>query len=198
MKIQFGQKRDPKGPGWRFYRSSIFMTLPKSFRVSPHVWRGLAIALLGISMSACHTPPKGSKFNVEVIPGSEIKLASVDVDLIGATEREKANWETYSIDKYWEPGDAGRREADKVTLRLDNGETKTLAVPDPIWNRWLGRGDIYLVVIAHLPGDFKGVARDPRREILSLQKKAWKTSKALLQIEIQERLIKVLTLEKPH
>jgi hypothetical protein len=174
------------------------MRLTKSLRLVRSAWRGLAITILSVSLAACHAPPKGSKFNVEVIPGSEIKLASVEVDLIGATEREKANWETYSIDKYWEPGDAGRREADKVTLRLDNGETKTLAVPDPIWNKWLARGDIYLVVIAHLPGDFKGVARDPRREILSLQKKAWKTSKALLQIEIQERLIKVLTMEKPR
>jgi hypothetical protein len=174
------------------------MTFTNSLRVVRSVWPGLLLTVLCIALSGCKAPPKGTKFNVEVIPGNDIKLASIEVDLIGATEREKSYWETYSIDKYWEPGDAGRREADKVTLRLDNGETKTLAIPDPIWNKWLARGDVYLVVIAHLPGDFKGVARDPRREILSLQKKAWKTSKGLLQIEIQERLIKVLTLERPR
>ncbi len=159
---------------------------------------GLALLLSTLVFTACHSAPKGSKFNVEVIPGADIKMASVEVDLIGATEREKSFWETYPLDKYWEPGDAGRRDADKYSIRLDNGQSKTLAVPDPIWNQWLARGDIYLVVMAHLPGDFKGVSRDPRREILSLQKNAWKTEKSLLQIEIDERQIKVLTLERPR
>jgi hypothetical protein len=158
--------------------------------------RWLLLTLSLVVLWGCHTPPKGSKFNIEVSPGQDIKLASVEVDLIGATEREKSYFETYPIDKYWEPGDPGRRDAEKYTIRLDDGKSKTLAVPDPIWDRWLSHGDIYLVVIAHLPGDFKGMARDPRREILSLQAKKWKTTQSQLHIEIQERFIKVLTLEK--
>jgi hypothetical protein len=160
---------------------------------------GIRLFLLTASLMAwwgCHTPPTGSKFNIQVSPGNDIKLASVEVDLIGATEREKSYYETYPIDKYWEPGDPGRRDAEKYTIRLDDGKPKTLPLPDPIWDRWLSHGDLYLVVIAHLPGDFKGMARDPRREILSLQAKKWKTTQSQLQIEIQERLIKVLTLEK--
>lgn len=123
-------------------------------------------------------------------------MASVEVDLIGVTEREKSYWENYSIDKYWQPGDPGRRDAEKFTIRLDDGQSRILPLPDPIWDKWLSRGAIYLVVIAHLPGDFQGMARDPRREILSLDRKNWKVSKPLIQIEIQERQIKVLTLEK--
>lgn len=144
----------------------------------------------------CHTPAKGSKFNVELTPGNDIKTASVEVDLIGANEREKAYWESYPIDKYWEPGDPGRRDADKFTIRLDDGKPKTLEMPDPIWDKWLSHGAIYLVVIAQLPGDFKGMARDPRREIISLDAGHWKGAKSQLQIEIQERLIKIMTLEK--
>lgn len=159
---------------------------------------GLLLNVLGLLLEGCHSPPTGSRFNVQVIPGNEIKQASVEVDLIGATEREKAFWETYSIDKYWEPGDPVRRDAEKYTLRLDSGQPKTLSIPDPIWNKWLKRGALYLVVIAQLPGDFKGLARDPRREILSLDKRNWKTKDSLLEIEIQERQIKVLTLERPR
>ena len=159
---------------------------------------GMAILVtLGMALVwGCHTPPKGSKFNVELTPGNDVKTASVEVDLIGANAREKENWGTYPIDKYWEPGDAGRRDADKYTIRLDDGKPKILVLPDPIWDKWLSHGAIYLVVIAHLPGDFKGLARDPRREILSLEASRWKTSKSLLQIEIQERFIKILTVEK--
>jgi hypothetical protein len=144
----------------------------------------------------CHTTPKGSKYKVELTPGNDLKTASVEVDLIGAIEREKAYWEAYPIDKYWEPGDPGRRAAEKITIRLDDGQAKALPLPDPIWDQWLSRGAVYLVVIAHLPGDFKGMARDPRREVLSLEAKHWKGSKAQLQIEIQERLIKILTVEQ--
>jgi hypothetical protein len=154
------------------------------------------LAAVCLLILGCHTAPKGGKFNIEMAPGGDIKTASVEVDLIGATEREKSYWETYPIDKYWEPEDPGRRAAEKFTVRLDDGKVKNLPPLDPIWDKWLGRGDIYLVVIAHLPGDFKSLARDPRREILSLEAKNWKTSKSLLQIEIQERLIKILTLEK--
>jgi hypothetical protein len=158
----------------------------------------LLLFVSALLISGCGHTPKGSPFNVQVIPGNDIKLASVEVDLIGATEREKASWETCSIDKYWEPGDPVRRDAEKYTLRLDDGKAKALLIPDPIWNKWLNRGALYLVVIAQLPGDFKGVARDPRREILPLDKAHWKTSKALLEIEIQERQIKVLTQEQPQ
>ncbi len=159
---------------------------------------GLLLFSFGLLFAGCHPAPTGSRFNVEVIPGNDVKQASVEVDLIGATEREKAFWESYSIDKYWEPGDPVRRDAEKYSLRLDNGRARALAVPDPIWNKWLNRGALYLVVIAQLPGDFKGLARDPRREVLSLDKRNWKTSNARLEIEIQERQIRVLTVERPR
>ncbi len=158
----------------------------------------VVLLVAALLTSGCPHTPTGSPFSVQVIPGSDIKQASVEVDLIGATEREKAFWETCSIDKYWEPGDALRRDAEKYTLRLNNGKAKALLVPDPVWKKWLNRGALYSVVIAQLPGDFKGMARDPRREILPLDKSHWKTTKALLEIEIQERQIKVLTQERPQ
>ncbi len=156
----------------------------------------LAVVVMLAATGGCRTVPKGSKFNVELAPGNDIKTASVEVDLIGANERIKNYLESYPIDKYWEPGDPGRRDADKYTIRLDDGNPKTLAIKDEIWDKWLSQGAVYLVVIAHLPGDFKGLARDPRREILSLDAGHWKGNKGQLQIEIQERLIKILTLEK--
>jgi hypothetical protein len=113
------------------------------------------LAAVCLLILGCHTAPKGGKFNIEMAPGGDIKTASVEVDLIGATEREKSYWETYPIDKYWEPEDPGRRAAEKFTVRLDDGKVKNLPPLDPIWDKWLGRGGYLSCCDRALAGGFQ-------------------------------------------
>src|SRR5947199_5063998 len=60
--------------------------------------------------------------------------ATIEVDLIGVTELEKAAWEGYSIDDYWKPGDLRRAEADKITApNLTVNTPWIVTEDDPQW-----------------------------------------------------------------
>jgi len=128
-----------------------------------------------------------TKHVVEMIPRTE---ASVEVDLIGATKSDLADWKAYSMNKYWQPGDPTRRDADKVTLRVDSKEPKKFDSKDPIWDKWFARRATHLVILAHLPGDVQDGPDDPRRKFVPL---AAMEKDSPLQIEIQERRIFIVT-----
>src|SRR6266436_1387999 len=101
--------------------------------------------------------------------------ATIEVDLIGVTELEKAAWEGYPIDEYWKPGDLRRANADKLSLtNLVMNKAWDIREADPQWKKWLSRGVTSVLIIAHLPGTFPPGPADPRRVFVSLDKRAWK------------------------
>src|SRR4051812_28375038 len=64
--------------------------------------------------------------------------ATIEVDLIGVTELEKAAWEGYSIDDYWKPGDLRRANADKLTPpNLVMNKPWEIGETDPQWKKWI-------------------------------------------------------------
>ena len=120
--------------------------------------------------------------------------ASIEVDLIGIAETEKLVWEGYSIDKYWTPGDPRRASADKLTESLEMGTPWKIDAKNPQWNKWINRGAKYLVIIARLPGRFEPGPADPRRVVLSLDKRAWEGK--TLEFEVYDAEIRPLTAPK--
>lgn len=124
-------------------------------------------------------------------------LPSLEVDLVGINNSEKGNWENYSVNKYFSPGDSLRSDADRVTLTFTNEdrETKLLARKDPAWDRWIGKllsrqkhkDAKWLFVIANIPGiaqDLPG-SQDPRRLILPLALKAWPVTTKRIEVELK-------------
>jgi hypothetical protein len=150
------------------------------------LWGMSCSLIITAFLAGCGTPP-ATKHAVELVPRTD---ASVEVDFVGATGSDLMDWKAYSMNKYWQPGDPMRRDAEKVTLRIDGKETKQFAPNDPIWDKWFARQATYLVVLAHLPGDFPDGPTDPRRKIVPL---AAIEKNQPLQIEIQERRIMVVT-----
>ena len=121
--------------------------------------------------------------------------ASIEVDLIGITAEEKPEWEGYSIDKYWTPGDQKRADAtEKWTRSLEMGKYESLDSKDPQWKKWFGRGVTHLLIIARLPGTHPPGPADPRRKIISLDKGEWKGN--TLEFEVRATGIRILTPRK--
>jgi hypothetical protein len=160
---------------------NLAQTLRKCFILGP-------LFVAWMACTGCSSAPR--KYDVKINAATP---ASVDVDIIGATASDLPDWNSYSINKYWQEGDVRRRDAQKVEMKT--GETKQVVLhrTDTIWNVWFGRGVDHLVIIANLPGSYEDGPNDPRRKVLDLYPEAWKDGTSDLQIEIQESRINILT-----
>ena len=121
---------------------------------------------------------------------------SILVDVVGLKKSELVDWESYSVTKYWQPGDLRRRDAkdEMVSFKVVKGQPFRLEPTDAIWKRWQQRGVEYLFVVADLPG----VTDDgPRRKTLSLFQQDWQDGTRGLNVEIQQSRINVLTSAAP-
>lgn len=145
---------------------------------------------------ACGTPKvKPRPWNLNI---TKTTPASIEVDLIGVNEIERPAWEGYDLDKYWQPGDLRRANADKLSMNLQTGSPWVIPRNDPKWQRWMQRGATDLLLIANLPGSFTPGPADPRRVFIPLDKNAWKASRDTLQIEVQDNLVRVMTPQNPR
>lgn len=149
-------------------------------------------AALLLVTAGCGTPKqKPVAWTIKVT-----KPASIEVDVVLVTTREKPRLENYSMDKYWSPGDLERKNAVK-TNSPPQSATWVIGRKDTIWKKWLGRNSTGFYVIANLPGNFEA-GPEGRREYLTLDKNHWDTKvKGTLEIEVQENKVLVLTPEVP-
>lgn len=159
-----------------------------------------ALFVLGL-LAGCNSAPVARNFNVRVEIDAALAASSVQLDLVGANAvSDLPKWQTYSVSDYWQPGDPMRRDSEKAVLRFGPGRptVQTFSGGDPIWNRWLGTGALYLVVLVDLPGiaaDRDGNA-DPRRLILPLNKAEWTRGIETIELRVQESGIRLLTPKK--
>jgi hypothetical protein len=150
--------------------------------------------------AGCTSAPNPRSFTVKVNLDPALAGSSLQVDLIGANPvSDLPKLESYSVSSYWNPGDALRRDAAKVTLAFGQGReaTQVLDITNPIWETWLKTGAQDLVVMVDLPGiaaDKAGNA-DPRRLILPLDAGQWNGS-GVIEILIQESGVRLLTPKK--
>lgn len=162
----------------------------------------LTLISLGLFLAGgCNsTTVKPRAFEVHLTVDKALAGTSLQVDLIGAnTLADLPKWTSYSVTEYWQPDNPQRRDASRVTYQF--GARQPLKVvldrEDPRWQAWLNAGVQNLVIMADLPGaatDQAGNA-DPRRLIIPLDKKLWRSGDPL-EIVIQEGGLRLITKQK--
>jgi len=157
-------------------------------RISIKQTVGLCALVLSLALATtgCKSTPKPVPWRISI---TKTTPASIEVDLIGVTEKEKSFYEGLSMDNYW-PNSPVRRDADKESQILKTKETWIIKRDDPHWAEWKKRGVTTLVVVANLP-----VPNGLWKVALPLDKKSWDASNHTLEIEIQNTLIRVNTPE---
>jgi len=155
-------------------------------------------SLAVLALVGCSTAPKPRNYNLKIECDQALAGSSIQLDIIGANAiSDLPKWQSYSVSDYWQPGNPMRRDAEKIVLRFGQAKSNTqvFSGTDPIWNRWLATGALYLVVIVDLPGiasDREGNA-DPRRLILPLDSREWPGNVETIELRVQEAGIRLLT-----
>jgi hypothetical protein len=162
----------------------------------------LSAGVIALLLGGCVSTPQPIAYTVEVSLDPALAGTSLQVDLVGANEiSDLPKWQSYSVTEYWQPGNAFRRDARKVTLAFGRGlpTTQALSVDNPQWAEWLRTGALHLVLIADLPGPVSDQAgnADPRRLILPLDKRTWDKKAKGLQVVVQESGLRLLTARRP-
>jgi hypothetical protein len=165
----------------------------------------LALGVAGCSLfSGCGPgkPGKPRAYNVQINLGSQLKDSSVVVDVIAANPSDLEMLKTYSINKYWTPGNRTRNDLSKVSFSFVGGKqtSDTLSRTNAVWKQWIGVGTQYLVVVADLPGvfdDAKVGTEDPRRQILPICTCYWPSGTKDLTVEVQPSRVHVVTAPSP-
>ena len=134
--------------------------------------------------------------------------------MVGINVIDLPDWKAVAVDDYWTNGAmALRKHADRLTFQLVSGKfnveeakvphgeeglsgvgtgTLTVTRTNVVWNEWMKRNAVYLVVIGDFPGSSPGTP-DLRKRILPFTSKYWDAERCTLQIEIQESQVKVST-----
>lgn len=141
-------------------------------------------------------------YNLQIQLSDSLKDSSVIVDVIGAGPLDLERLRTYSVNKYWKPGDSLRTDLPQASFNFVAAEklTQTLNASDPKWKQWISSGTQYLVVIADLPGVFedgKPGSQDQRRQIVPICKCYWPDKTKELVIRVQPSGVSVASAPRP-
>jgi hypothetical protein len=139
--------------------------------------------------------------------------ASIRLDLVGIHRQYRSDWEQKSVDNYWKPEDDLRQNAQRVSLQIERGNINvvevvgasregilgdgspqvTIARTHPIWNLWLNqRNASGIVAIGQFPGG-STEQPDPRKRVISLDKRSWDTQNKTLRLVVRDKSIGVET-----
>ena len=168
----------------------------------PSVFSLISGLVVAVVLAGCASAPKPVPYNIEITLDGSLAGTSLQLDIIGANETsDLPKWQNYSVTQYWQPGNAFRRDARKVTFAFGRGQptVQTLLSSDPQWAEWLRTGALHLVLVADLPGamsDQVGNA-DPRRLILPLDRAAWGSKVNKIEIVVQGSGLRLMTPRKP-
>jgi hypothetical protein len=126
----------------------------------------------------------------------------VTVHLVGISEKQNERWQSYSMTKYWQPGDNLPNSLPTYTMTFDpnKAQPQTLSKDNKIWDTWLNNGANRLYVLAQLPGmisDAEG-DKDPRRQILPLACYRWIRHDRQIQIVIQKSGLNTISQLRPE
>jgi hypothetical protein len=168
-----------------------------------------AAAMLGFLMyfTGCSSCKPGKDegaakaYNFKVSPGESLKESSFRVDIIGLQQSELQMLQTYSLKKYFKPGDPVRQDLTKVTAEFVPGKQDAFVIKktDPIWKKWLGSGVQYVAVIADLPGLYdegKVGSQDPRRQLVPLCECYWTGGVKELNVEVRAGGVRIVTVPR--
>lgn len=158
--------------------------------------QGLAGVLLGLILLAASGGCGGmAPLRPTIAKEPGLEEMSVEVNLVGVSEMEFRKWNTYPMSQYWSPGDPVRESA------VESGQAHVIHLPATrqsgyavhredaeAWNQTLARWEsgekAYMFVLADLAGFEDSVGQaDPRRLILPLQSKRWKTFDITIEVQ---------------
>ncbi len=99
-------------------------------------------------------------------------LPSIEVHVIGVSDKDFHLWNTYAMSKYWQPGDRLREGSDKYVMRFGEGlpSKQVLKNDAKIWRTWHKAEATHLVILADLPGTYSDQPGndDPRRSLVPI------------------------------
>lgn len=136
----------------------------------------VAAILCIVTFSGCQTFHPAVNLSVDSI----YENASIQVDMVGINPSQYKVWTQKSVSEYFSPGDEFRKITDKKTFAFGQNRPKeqVLSRNDPIWKRWRDKGVSHIFVLADLPG-ISDEKAEKRRQIIPLDRKAWKGSQTL-------------------
>jgi hypothetical protein len=177
--------------------------------LNPKSWLAFGLcALVGLFIAGCQTckpggaPGRPLSYNLQIQLGESLKDSSVIVDVIGAGQLDLERLRTYSVNKYWKPGDPLRTDIPKASFNFVGSQklTQTLSATDPKWKQWIGAGTQFLVIVADLPGVFedgKPGSQDQRRQIVPICECYWPDKTKELVVKVQASGVSVASAPRP-
>lgn len=153
------------------------------------IFVSVIFSLVGLLFTGCETTQYPDPYDFNVILGSQLKGASVQVDIIGISEDQLSTYVNKSVTEYFKPDDPLRQNALKTSLnfRRDTAEAQAFPVTDPVWRAWIEENNAkYVVFLADLPGLNKDQPgnQDPRRLILPLEKSKWDKRPEIITVQV--------------
>jgi hypothetical protein len=165
----------------------------------------LAVFLIPLATVGC-CDKKPVKYNVTVSLDEEMRTSlsdrKIEVHLVGISEKQHERWQSYSMTKYWQPGDTLPNSLPTFKMMFDpaNSTPQTLSIKDKMWDTWLNNGANRLYVLALLPGmiaDAEG-DKDPRRQILPLACYRWIKRDRKIHVLIQRSGLNTISQLRPE
>lgn len=158
-----------------------------------NAWGVMLVVTMLVAGVGCGGPkqPVPRAFDVQVNMGETLRGSTAGVHLVGVNSAEKAQWESQPMSRYWDSPLRTSAESRGMVYPMvfaSGSTTQSLPMGHPIWQQWLGNDALWLFILADLPGehmDMPGEA-DPRRAILSLDKRKWDKDQSALRISLQE------------
>jgi len=165
---------------------------------------GLGAFLLA-AFTGCDSTPDPEAYTINVQTAPQLGSSTVRVDLVGVSPADWKQLGPYPVSEYFEPMNPVRESLTKQTFIFGEGQPTEQSLPEDadIWDTWLGRGALNLLVIADLPGLHKakpGVA-DLRRILVPLDKNKWPSGwfsgTDSIDVRVTDSRLEILTPEKP-
>jgi hypothetical protein len=149
----------------------------------------LCSVVMGVVLGGCKAGP--GQYDLTVTLADSLKrpngaLPPVQVDVIGIKAADMAQWQGYSVSKYFSGDDARRKDAAARGMKeMALGPAKpsdTLSKGDQLWGKW--QKAEMIVILANIPG-YSGSTGgdDARRLILPTRTDFWKDSKININVE---------------
>lgn len=110
----------------------------------------------------------GSLHAYDVDVSLDPAVTSAEVDLVGVSEAQLSQWDSYSLSSYFGGDDPMRAGSLRYPIVFGPGSSakQTVARNDPIWSKWKQAGATRLAILAQWPGG-------SGRQILPLDPAVW-------------------------
>lgn len=116
---------------------------------------------------------------------------TITLHIIAVNEFDLPRLQSYSVDKYWEPGDPVRRSFEDQATKLEFKEARKIEYTpkSPEWGKWFKKGNRHVVVIADLPTVKDDAAR---RQVVPLFQKGWAEKKVTqVKVRVQDAQVRI-------